>query len=125
MKKIDNPIMADAFSKTEGGKVLVFQAKAIGIRVHDIKELAHSTIMEMTRNTHWYKKRFYQLMSDRKKAGKSSVGSPFDLFKAAKPVLREIAARGENAKYKSALMTLQFTWSSRKTLTDTVEMILG
>lgn len=122
----DNSAMSaafDAYGKTEDGKALIVEVKAIGPRVTKLRELAHSTIMEMTKNTHWYRKRFYQLMKERKWGKKPTVTHPFDLFKAAKPVLRELAVKGGD-DYKAALMTLQFTWSSRKTLNDTVKLIL-
>lgn len=122
MKKI-NTVMADAFGKTESGKFLVVEAKAIGPRVHHIKELTHSTLVEMTRNTHWYRKRFHWVMQERVKAGKPTVQTPFDLFKAAKSTLKEIAVHG-GKEYNSALMTVQFTWQSHQTLQDTVELIL-
>jgi hypothetical protein len=124
MRKINNNAMADAFGKTESGKFLVVEAKTIGTRVHHIKELTHSTLVEMTRSTHWYRKRFHWVMIERIKAGKPTVQTPFDLFKAAKPVLRRIAANG-GKEYNAALMTLQFTWQSSRTLGDTVELILG
>jgi hypothetical protein len=124
MNKKVNTAMADAFGKTESGKLLVVEVKAIGPRVHHIKELAHSTLVEMTRSTHWYRKRFHWVMVERIKAGKPTVQTPFDLFKAAKPVVRKIAADG-GKEYNAALMTLQFTWQSPRTLEDTVELILG
>ena len=123
----DNSAMAaafDAYARTEDGKMIVIEAKNIGPRVTKLRELGHSTIMEMTRDTYWYKKRFYQLMDDRRKANRPVVRRPYDLFIAAKPVLKKIAVNG-GEQYKNATMTLQFTWSSQKTLTDTVNMILG
>lgn len=136
MSKVKNPkndirtknsdamkVAFDAVAKTDNGKVMVVEAKAIGTRVRDLRELAHSTIMEMTKTTRWYKKRFYELMKERRWGKKSTVKHPFDLFKASKPVLKEIAVNG-GQEYKATLMILQYTWSSRKTLTDTVNLIL-
>ena len=123
MKKI-NTVIADAFGKTESGKFLVIEAKAIGPRVHHIKELTHETLVGMTQATHWYRKRFHWIMQERVKAGKPTVQTPFDLFKAAKPVLREIAVHG-GKEYNDTIMTMQFTWQSHQTLQDTVELILS
>jgi predicted metal-dependent phosphotriesterase family hydrolase len=123
----DNSAMStafDAFGRTDNGQFIVVEAKNIGPRVTKLRELAHSTIMDMTRTTGWYKKRFYQLMDERRNTKKHAVNHPYDLFKAAKPVLKEIAVNGGDG-YKSATMTLQYTWSSHKTLADTVNMILG
>ncbi len=124
MKKINNPAIADALAKSEAGELLVFQTKEIGPRIHRIKEMYHDTFVVMPRTTRYYYKRFYQLMDERKKAGKPVAQSPFELFKAAKPVLRKIAGRSEE-EYNAAIMTIQYTWSSQRTLTDTVEMALG
>lgn len=134
MKKVKNPkdiirtknrnVFADAFAKSESGALLVLETKDIGPRVHHIKELAHSTIMEMTRTTPYYRKRFCMVMEHRAKTGKISVQNPYELFKAAKSSLKVIALSG-GRDYNAALMTLQFTWSSQKTLTQTVELILG
>ncbi len=123
MKKINNPAIAEAFGKTEAGEVLVFETKKIGPRIHDIKELYHDTFVVMPRTTRYYYKRFYELMDERKKAGKPVVENPFALFKAAKPVLKTLGEHG-GKKYNEAIMTIQFTWSSRRTLTDTVELAL-
>jgi hypothetical protein len=122
MKKI-NTAIADAFGKTESGKFLVVEVKAIGPRVHHIKELAHSTLVELTRTTHYYRKRFSWVMEARVNAGKPTVQTPFDLFKIAKSVLREVGARG-GSEYNKALMTLQYTWQTQRTLEETVELIL-
>ncbi len=123
MKKI-NTVMADAFGKTSNGQILVVEAKAIGPRVIHIKELAHDTLVGMTRTTPWYRKRFHWIMQERVKANKPTVQNPFLLFKAAKPVLKKIAVSG-GKEYDNARMTLQFTWQSHRTLEDTVELILG
>ncbi len=119
-----NPAIADAFGKSKSGMLLVIETKEIGPRVKEIKELFHCTFVEMPRTTRYYYKRFYELMDERKRAGKTVAESPFALFKAAKPVLKKIAGRGGN-EFKSALSDVQFTWSSKKTLNATVEMILG
>lgn len=113
----------DAYAKTGKGTIVI-EAKDIGKRVTEMRELAYSTIMEMTKTTHWYKKRFYELMKERRWGEKQTVKHPFDLFKAAKPILKEIAVKGGD-DYRTTTMILQFTWSSRKTLTDTVNLILG
>lgn len=124
MNKEINTAMVDAFSETESGQILVIEAKAIGPRVTNLKELAHDTIVEMTKTTRWYHKRFHWIMQERVKANKPTVQTPFHLFKAAKPVLKEIAVQG-GKEYSSAHMTLQFTWDSHESLQDTVNLILG
>ena len=123
----DNSAMENAFDvlgMTNDGKTIVAEAKNIGPRVQALRELAHDTIMDLTKSTRWYKQRFYTLMTARRKLNKPAVKHPFDLFKAAKPVLKEIAVNGGDS-YKSTTMTLQYTWSSDKTLTETVDLILG
>ena len=92
----------DAAVKTDEGKVLVIQAKGIGKRVTSMRELAHGTIMEMTKTTYWYKKRFYELMKERKGGNRPTVKHPYDLFMAAKPVLREIAIKGDKEYHEMA-----------------------
>ncbi|GAF77805.1 unnamed protein product [marine sediment metagenome] len=124
MKKINNPAIAHALFQTENGVTLVIQTKQIAPRIKRLKELYHDTFVVMPRTTRYYYKRFYSLMDERKKTGKPFAKSPFELFKAAKPVLRKIAGRSE-AEYNAAFMTVQFTWSSQKTLTDTIELVLG
>ena len=134
MKKVKNPkdiirtkdrnALADAFAKTESGSFLAMQAREIGPRVHNIKELAHQTIMDMTRTTPYYRKRLHMVMDRRVKASKAIARNPYELFKAAKPVLKGIARRGGD-EYERALNTLRFTWSSQKTLAETVTMLLG
>jgi len=114
----------DVVAKTTEGSILVVEAKNIGKRVTELRELAHSTIMDMTRTTSWYRKRFNQLMGERQRANKATVQNPFKLFEAAKPVLREIAVNGGD-EFVNAKTILQFTWSSQSTLTDTMDLILS
>jgi len=123
MKKI-NTVIADALGKTESGKHLIIEAKAIGPRIHDFFELGHSTLVEMPREDPKYRKMFHLTMIDRVKAGKKTVQTPYHLFKAANPKLRELAARGDE-EYNLSRMVLQYTWQDCGSFVDTVEMILG
>ena len=117
--------MADAFAKTESGKSYIASIKEqIAPRVKKINELSHDTFVMMTRETGKYRYWYTQAMKARKSAGKLSLRTPFELFKASKPILRGLAVNGGD-KYNDAVMKLQYTWGSEKDVKDTIEMILG
>jgi len=117
--------MADAFVKTESGKYLVASIKeSIAPRVKHINELSHETFIILTKETGKYRFWYSKAMKERKEAGKASLKTPFDLFKASKPVLRKMAVNGGHT-YSNAVMKLQYTWGSENDVKDTIEMILG
>lgn len=123
MKKI-NTAMADAFGKTDNGKFLVVEAKATShTQMKELNTLSHSTFVEMTQSA-YYRYWFYVTMNDRNVACKRTVKTPFDLFKASKPILKKIAS-GKGGEFRSTLLTLQYTWDSIGNLADTVDLILG
>ncbi len=120
-----NNIIADAFAKTESGKCYVASIKEqIGGRVKKINELSHDTFVMMTRETGKYRFWFSKEMKARMNADKDYTITPFNLFKASKPILRKLAVNGGD-KYNDAVMKLQYTWGSEKDVKDTIEMILG
>lgn len=124
MNKKINTAIADAFGKTDSGKFLVVQAKSTAdTQTKVLNDLSHSTFVLMTRNS-YYRYWFYVLMNDRNVACKRIVEKPFDLFKASKPILKKIAS-SKNEEFKSALLTLHFTWNSIGNLANTVDLILG
>jgi len=138
----DNSAMANAFdaaTKTEKGQIMVFEAKSIGTRVSELRELSYDTIMELPKGTKRYKGMFYQYMEKRRRAGEpmtylkrdkngktvpAEVKHPYDLFQASKPVLKKIAVNGGD-EYDLTTVCFQYTWASEKALADTVTKILG
>ncbi len=112
----------DVVAKTDGGKALVFEAKSIGQRVRDLRELSHSVIVEMLKSKE-YKGLFHSVMIERCKTKKATVRNPYKLFIASKSVLKEIAVKGGD-DYKSATETLQYACASEKNFTALVDQIL-
>ena len=123
----DNSAMATAFEaygKTTDGKHIVAEARNIGPRVTALRELAHEAIVELTKSTPEYRSRFYGLMAKRRRAQLPTVKNPFLLFKAAKPVLKEIAIDG-GTLYDQITEDFQYLWCSEKSLAETIDMILA
>lgn len=139
MKAAFQKAAADGEITTSDGQSVIVESKGIGKRVKDTRELAYSTIMEMTKNNYPYKKLFYRVVKERgwgkrnliyigkDKGGHSIeklVKHPYNLFEASKPILKKVAVNG-GEDLQSATMTLQFAWASRKTLNDLFKLILG
>ncbi len=124
MNKKINTAMSDAFGETESGKFFVVEAKSTSdMQMKELNTLSHNTFVEMTQSS-YYRSWFYVTMNDRKVAGKKTLNTPFDLFKASKPILKKIAS-GKGEEFRSTLLTLQYTWDSIGNLANTVDLILG
>jgi len=122
---MNNSIIADAFGKTKSGKCFIANIKTQArTRVTHINELSHSTFVLMTRKTGKYRYWFSKEMKARMNADKDYTITPFNLFKASKPILRKMAING-GTEYNEAIMKLQYTWGSEKDVKETIEMILG
>jgi hypothetical protein len=85
-----NCALADAFMKTREGKQIVSEAKnVIGPRIRELDELAYGTYVKFARPR-----------------------SHFDLYKAAKPRIRELGVAG-GSEYDKAALYLRSAWVDR------------
>jgi len=104
-RQLHNPAIRDALLKTNVGQTLLveakIEAKEIGRRIRQLKELVHSTFVADVPGG--FQKRF-------------------DIYQRAKPHVQELGRLGGSA-YDEAVLKVKFAWTCRQAFHEAVKAI--